>query len=488
MVGKRLILRNGWLVDPRNGREGRFDLALEDGRVSQVAQTLDAPRGCFEIDLTGRAVLPGVIDCHAHLASWMGCGEGHAMMARAGTVTAVDCTGPMEDILETVQVEGAGLNVAVLDALRPGISIGSDSPSSGEVAGMVERSLRQGAFGIKILGGHYPLSPEATASAIAQADEARCHIGFHIGTLPHQVGDLVALREAVELAGGHPVQITHINAHCRGWYLGDPLEEIQQALALLQGAPNVFSESHLGQRSGVPSECRDGVPLSTATLRMLSRNDFAANQEGLRRAILEGVALFCARRGDANRLLGGEEGVSAWLAARTSGTVSFPGSPPVVPVACAIAKRPDGRFAVDCLSSDGGGIPRNTIVTHGLALVRLGAITLREFAVKSSLGPACMLGLTAKGQLGVGADADVTVVDVENFRPLLSIARGEVIMSNGALLSRGGTIVTTPLGAEAIARRGLDLQAVDVTDTRFARVEASWLKAGSEDTYRVYVV
>lgn|GEM_PF-4347955 len=88
----------------------------------------------------------------------------------------------------------------------------------------------------------------------------------------------------------------------------------------------------------------------------------------------------------------------------------------------------------------------------------------------------------------VGADADVTVVDVEDCRPLLSIARGEVITSNGALLSRGGTIVTTPLGAEVIARRGLDLQAVDVTDTRFARVEADWLKAIGGDPYWAYVV
>ena len=48
-------------------------------------------------------------------------------------------------------------------------------------------------------------------------------------------------------------------------------------------------------------------------------------------------------------------------------------------VALATEKRPDGSFVVDCISTDGGGIPRNVIIAKGLSLVKLGGLNMAEF-------------------------------------------------------------------------------------------------------------
>ena len=61
-----LLIRGGRVVDPASGRDGLFDLLLEDGLVAEIGASLDSP-GARVLDATGLLVLPGFIDLHAHL-------------------------------------------------------------------------------------------------------------------------------------------------------------------------------------------------------------------------------------------------------------------------------------------------------------------------------------------------------------------------------------------------------------------------------------
>jgi cytosine/adenosine deaminase-related metal-dependent hydrolase len=144
-------------------------------------------------------------------------------------------------------------------------------------------------------------------------------------------------------------------------------------------------------------------------------------------------------------------------------------NPPESRLRLATAKRPDGKFAVDCISTDGGGIPRNVIVEMGLALVKLQALSLVEFATKASLNPARILGLSNKGSLRTGADADVTAVDLERQQAVLGVAGGRVIMHRGYACGSGSRIVTTAAGAAAVRERGLAPLVVDLAESRFYR-------------------
>jgi imidazolonepropionase-like amidohydrolase len=133
-------------------------------------------------------------------------------------------------------------------------------------------------------------------------------------------------------------------------------------------------------------------------------------------------------------------------------------------VAILLATRKDAkkRFVVTAISTDGGATPRNLIVNSGLALVRYGALTLSEFVVKTSFNPSRMYGMLEKGSLGVGMDADVTVLDLEKGRAVMGIALGKVIMVDGVVVGRGGTIITTENGVKHVKAVGLPYDVVDL--------------------------
>ena len=62
----QLILRQGRIVDPSQKINKVADLAIEDGRVSEIASKI-RKKGRKEIDARGLLVLPGFIDMHVHL-------------------------------------------------------------------------------------------------------------------------------------------------------------------------------------------------------------------------------------------------------------------------------------------------------------------------------------------------------------------------------------------------------------------------------------
>ncbi len=62
-----ILLRNGVLIDGSGPDPlGNFDLLIEDGRFKEVADRPLKYQGAIEINLKGRSVMPGLIDCHAH--------------------------------------------------------------------------------------------------------------------------------------------------------------------------------------------------------------------------------------------------------------------------------------------------------------------------------------------------------------------------------------------------------------------------------------
>jgi hypothetical protein len=122
---------------------------------------------------------------------------------------------------------------------------------------------------------------------------------------------------------------------------------------------------------------------------------------------------------------------------------------------------------VDCIGTDGGGIPRNVIVSMGLSLVKLQALSLEEFVVKTSRNPAKILSLQNKGHLSEGADADVTVVDLERQRPVAVICNGSVIMYKGFVCGKGARFITTPEGKADVSAAGLEPLVIDPAKTPF---------------------
>jgi hypothetical protein len=465
MARYELLLRNGTVVDPTSAREGVMDLAVAEGRIAAVAPGIDPAQAGEVFDVTGQYVLPGLVDLHVHASAWLGGRPSHKMLAAAGVTTALDMSGPLESVTAIARDYGAGLNLASITYVRPGHTVRDEDPSAGELESLLDKVLAEGSLGLKLLGGHYPLTPEAIARAIEAANRRRAYIAFHAGSKRHG-SDIDGCLEAVALAGGNSLHLAHVNSYCRG-LKRDYMAETEEVIAALVANPRIRTESYLSPLNGTSAKCSGGTPESLVTRRCLQTGGFAATEAGMEAAILAGWAQINVEAGGQMTLGTGPEAAAYWRGMGTDTTVSFSVNPPEPRLRLATAKRPDGGFVVDAISTDGGGIPRNVMAAMGLPLVRLQALTMREFVLKTSYNPAQILGLVDKGHFRDGADADVTVVDPERQRPVLAVANGRVIMHRGYVCGSGCTLITTAAGAAAVRKAGLTPLVVDLARSAF---------------------
>lgn len=89
-----LVLKNGHALCPKNGIDGRMDLAIADGKIAAVAEDIDPALARTVVDVGGHLVTPGLIDIHVHVYHTRE-PEGLSVMAdshsfRSGVTTMVD--------------------------------------------------------------------------------------------------------------------------------------------------------------------------------------------------------------------------------------------------------------------------------------------------------------------------------------------------------------------------------------------------------------
>jgi dihydroorotase len=61
-----ILLKGGHLIDPKNKIDEQMDVAITNGKISQVAKDIPAKNANKVIDVTGLYVTPGIIDMHVH--------------------------------------------------------------------------------------------------------------------------------------------------------------------------------------------------------------------------------------------------------------------------------------------------------------------------------------------------------------------------------------------------------------------------------------
>ena len=455
-----LVIKNGRVIDPANGIDILGDVGICEGKIIDSGKQLDASNAKQIIDVKGRWIIPGVIDPHVHVSSWLGNAPGLKMLAREGVTTALDMAGPVSGVIENIKNYGSGINIACLDAFFRGEEGRSKTDfSNEEIEERLECSLQEGAYGIKLLGGHYPLTPDTTRRVIRKAAEKNMYIAFHAGTTENG-SNLNGFREALTLADGHSIHIAHINSYCRG-AVKHPLHELHEAIELLESYPNVRSESYLSRFNGTSGKCDKGEILSQVTKHCCFTGGYTGDEKGLGEAILGGFANVTFFQGGENILISGSKGYDFWRQKETDVTLSFPVNAPEVQIALATMKNGKGEFYVDALSTDGGGIPRNTMVRQGLSLLQFGAFTPTDLVRKLSTNAASMLNLQSKGHLKTGADGDITVLDPIEGRAYMSVAMGKIVMINGVVIGTGGTIITTTAGKKKVESAGLDFTTND---------------------------
>lgn len=460
-----LLIKGGNIVDPINGVHGIYDIGIKNGKIAAVAEGLNTGDATDVFDVSGKYVMPGIVDLHTHLSKWLGGPRGHKMLAQAGVTTALDMSGPIDGVLEYARDYGAGISVATIDRLTAGYSISGNNPSYGELEDALGRCLKKGSIGLKIMAGNYPLTPEATANAIQVCNDNKNYVAFHAATI-NTGSHIDGFHEAIDLCGDNCMHLAHINSYCRGM-IRPCMDETQEAIDKLKAHPQIRSEAYLSTLNGNNGKCVNGVPEASVICNCLRMGGYEPTEDGYEKAIMDGWAKINMVSGGETVLRSGKEAVEFWKAMKTDTGVSFPVNPPAPRYRLATEKRDNGEFVVDTISTDGGGIPRNVILAYGLSIVKMQGMTLDEFVKKASINPGKILGLKNKGHLGEGADADITVFDYEKQNAYMTVGSGKVVMYNGYVCGRGTNILTTPAGVENIKSYGLNPVLTDISDSAF---------------------
>jgi imidazolonepropionase-like amidohydrolase len=75
-TGGDVLIRNATVLTVSRGRLENASILVRGGKIVEVGREVSAPEGIAVIDGTGRFVMPGIIDCHSHIAIDGGVNEG----------------------------------------------------------------------------------------------------------------------------------------------------------------------------------------------------------------------------------------------------------------------------------------------------------------------------------------------------------------------------------------------------------------------------
>ncbi len=111
-----LLIENGYMIDPKSGREGNYDILTEGGRIRRIGRdlrrelTAKERETCRIVDAEGLLVAPGLVDVHVHFRDPGFTHKediltGARAAARGGftTVVLMANTRPVVDTVETLR-------------------------------------------------------------------------------------------------------------------------------------------------------------------------------------------------------------------------------------------------------------------------------------------------------------------------------------------------------------------------------------------------
>lgn len=410
----RTLIKNGLLIDPANHVQAKLNLLLDQGKV--VAVTGDVPVADRVIDAQGKIVCPGFVDIHMHEDPVESDGKIYAddekaifnCMLRMGVTTAIggncgeNCCNPA-DYLDIVDRDGLAVNVGMLaghqwfreyagatDKYGPATEE-QKACMTDEIGKALDRGCLGVSFGIRYVPG---IDMDELVAVAAPCQKDGKMIAAHIRSDAEEVFD--AGRELMETGKTlHiPVEISHIGS--------------MAGFGQMERFMNMVDEYKMNGLD-VSCDCYPYYAFSTH-LGSTTYDDGWTERYGCGYDVLE----LCEGKYKGQRCT------------REIFDEERANNPNCITV-CYVMKdsdvdmafrHPNVMLASDGIMNHGQGHPRAAGAFPRLLaeFVRPGKLALYEAIRMMTAMPAERLGLSNKGRLNVGADADVVIFDMDRIQ------------------------------------------------------------------------
>lgn len=382
----KLLIANGYIIDPAQGINSGRDLLIEDGRVTGLVDRGEPrPSGVEVFDATGLIVAPGFIDLHAHLREpgaeykeTIATGAAAAVAGGWTSICAMPNTDPVNDnpavtrfIIE--QAQRAQLaNVFPIGALTKG-SAGEELSEMGEMknsgivavsddgrpvptAGIMRRAMEYArGFDLTVVDH----CQDVSLAAGGVMHEGRWSLILGLRGMPAAAEDVHVIRDCVlaKLTGA-PVHIAHVST-------AGALEAIRDA-----------------KQRGLPVTCEVAPHHWTLTDEALAEYDTNTKMSPPLRS---------------------RDHVDALLEGLRDGTIDA--------IATDHAPHHSDEKALEFDQAPFGITGLETAVGLAFDLVNQGVIDLERLVSLCSTNPARIFSLQDRGTLAESAHADVTILD-----------------------------------------------------------------------------
>lgn len=84
-----ILIQNATILTVSHGTIENGAILIKDGKIAEVGPSIKAPAGAKVIDAAGQFVMPGIIDCHSHIAIEGGVNEGSVSVSSIANIAEV---------------------------------------------------------------------------------------------------------------------------------------------------------------------------------------------------------------------------------------------------------------------------------------------------------------------------------------------------------------------------------------------------------------
>ncbi len=244
------VITGGRVIDPASGKDGRFDVAILDGRIAAVEPEINPGQARKRIDAGGQIVVPGLVDLHTHIywgATYWGI-EADPVAARTGVTTWLDVgsagaysfPGFREYIVNPSDVHiYALLNLSSIGLVAPSWELANPDYWDVDLAAEVVARNRDLILGIKARIDRRTtrgVGIEPLARARELADRVGLPLMAHIGTSPPGIDEVIAYLRPGDI-------LTHCFTH-QDMNIGDAEGIVRPEIRRLQEQGLVLDVGH----------------------------------------------------------------------------------------------------------------------------------------------------------------------------------------------------------------------------------------------------